>query len=115
MNTWTCLVSVPPTDNQRLGHGRGKMWRTVRYKRFLQELSIVSKKPKTPFKYVDVVIEVKVNYRLDAHNLIKSTLDGLQEIGVLLDDRYVISTHITRRATCEQGKMQIKINECERV
>ena len=107
-------VSIPPTDNQRLGHGRGRMWRTKRYKEFIDEVKLLAPKTK-PLKYVDVVIAPKVGYQIDVHNLTKPTMDALQAAGVLQDDRYVISANATRRSTCEKGKMMITIKECERV
>ena len=87
------LLPVPPSANELWRPAGKRFIRTKKYEKWLEvaafhfiELDDYSLPPKVPY---EIRIQAAINRRRDLDNIIKPTLDLLQKVTAISDDRYV--------------------------
>lgn len=80
---------LPPSANRMNGHGRGRVYRTKAYERWLNAAGNIIKSQKPagivgPYKLS--IQAARPNKRRDLDNIIKGTSDLLQIVGVIAND-----------------------------
>ncbi len=82
---------LPPSANDMNNYGRGKVYRSKAYQRWLNDAGLIikSQKPEGIVGAYRLTIQaVRQNKRADIDNIIKPTSDLLQLVGVVANDCY---------------------------
>lgn len=80
---------LPPSANRMNGHGRGRVYRSKAYERWLNAAGAIIKSQKPEGivgAYKLTIHAVRQNKRADIDNIIKPTSDLLQMVGVVAND-----------------------------
>ncbi len=80
---------LPPSANRMNGHGRGRVYRSAAYEKWLNNAGIIVKAQRPagivgPYKLM--IQAVRPNKKFDCDNIIKPTSDLLQLVGVIAND-----------------------------
>ena len=95
-------LPVPPSANRVHTLRGNRPYRSKEYRTWLKSLPLQFQ-PVLPAKTpIEVWIEANISRNRDLDNVVKPTLDGLQQYGIIPDDRWVDKNH-QARVTSEDG------------
>lgn len=107
------IIPIKPiTVNQAW---KGEKYKTPKYKQWRQDVCCLVPRRKKLIKWCKIELDFYIKYysMTDVDNLIKPTLDALQEVGVLEDDKYVVSVLATKHKMIKEEKIILQIHELE--
>ena len=95
-------LPVPPSANRVHTLRGNRPYRSKEYRTWLKSLPLQFQ-PVLPAKTpIEVWIEANISRNRDLDNVVKPTLDGLQQYGIIPDDRWVDRNH-QHRVTGNDG------------
>lgn len=112
--TFTIKLPFPPSKNASHGYGRGRVYRSKKYRDWIKEANAIylqsglnkGRKPIAKRFNLDINYSDK-GRRCDAQNLIDCACDWLQEIGIVKNDKDL------RILTLQPSIAQLPPNQCE--
>lgn len=112
------LLPVPPTANQLYIRTRNgfKGARSKQYKAWADEFTWLHKaKYKKPLgiKYCFIHVLAHMDWRKDLPNIDKAICDLLQDVGELIDDRYVVEVHKRRVVSIAKEHVLVSWGEAD--
>jgi len=111
----TFWLSLPPSANMRLGYGRGRVYRTKRYKDWLIEAGwelTIAKLPRIRGRFA-FRMDIADNAPLDADNAPKCVLDLLQAHRIIENDRLATEARPVRDVSVPPGSCRITLTPVE--
>lgn len=108
MNKPICIPLKPITVNQCW---QGRRFKTPKYKEWRKAIGWLLNKDKYPRGECEVILDFYIKHysTTDVDNLIKPTLDALQEHGVIENDKYIVSIRATKHKSVNE-RIIIQIN-----
>ena len=89
-------LPVPPSANELYVEVAGRRYKTKKYKDWRKSLPLQFQ-PVLPEKTpIECWIEANIGRNRDLDNVVKPTLDGLQQYGIIPDDKWVDKNHQER-------------------
>lgn len=97
MTSWSCQIAPPLSTNELYA---GRRYKTKAYKNWIRdngwEINL-QPKPRERFRRCVVTVDLPFDYGADIDNALKSTLDLLQTMHIIANDKHVEEITVRRK------------------